>query len=210
MPLIAQSSGQLLNAGWLKNSHHFPIYISDYPNVKHRCLILQLLSKCKFCLGFWLSTPFFSLSLSPGHLLEVHGFKADLLSVIWGWPKSVCGYFPNMLWKNPNELSGQPNPSVMSISPSPDFQMLSGDLNWAYTPLRALLMIACDQWPIANWVVHSKPSALPGLFPCNLSKTSFYRGKIKLKKTLKQQQQRNQWGLETRIWTQKIWLCSWE
>ena len=141
MPLITQSSGQLLNADWLKNSHLFPVYISDHPNVKYRCLILQLLSR-----GFGFPLPSSSYqSVSPGHLIAVHGFKADLLSVIWGWPKSVCRYFPNMLWKNPNELLVQPNPSVMSISPSPDFQMLSRDLTSAYTPLRALLIIACDR-----------------------------------------------------------------
>ena len=32
-----------------------------------------------------------------------------LASKVLGWPKSLFGFFSNILWKNTNELFGQPN-----------------------------------------------------------------------------------------------------
>lgn len=35
--------------------------------------------------------------------------QMNVYSLILGWPKSSFKFFRNILWKNPNELFGQPN-----------------------------------------------------------------------------------------------------
>ena len=50
---------------------------------------------------------------STGHYIQYllinYNGKESEKEYIFGWTKSLYGFFCKMLWKNPNELFGQPN-----------------------------------------------------------------------------------------------------
>ena len=48
-------------------------------------------------------------NIVSGYIKDFRGIDKFLGTVYIGLPKSSFGFFHNILWKNPNEPSGQPN-----------------------------------------------------------------------------------------------------
>ena len=64
-------------------------------------------------------------------------------SELLGWPK-VPSVFHKMLWKNPNEIFGQPNSFLCAVRiPDPTLSSVLASLDWYKLKITTLILFAC-------------------------------------------------------------------